>query len=373
MNKPASLDHGSNIDRASAVLTIDLGAIRENYRRLRAFAGDAECSGVVKADAYGLGAAEVAAALCKEGCRTFFVAHVPEGVTLRKALGPEPAIHVLNGIHPGDEEACVRAGIIPVVNSARQLAAWQAAARWSGRTLPVTLHVDSGMARLGMPAIEVEHLGPDAFDGLELKLVMSHLACADEPGHAANEAQRQLFEALRQKLPLAPTSFANSSGIFLGAAFQLDLVRPGVALYGVNPTPGRANPMLPVVRLEAKVLQTRVLDAGSTVGYGQTFRAEKPLRTATIAIGYADGWPRRAAGAAFWRGIRLPFIGRVSMDSIVVDASSLPSGDEPAPGDFVEVIGTSQTVDDIADLSGTIGYEILTGLGRRFHRRYLGG
>ena len=358
--------------RAGAVLTIDLGAIRENYRLLRDRLDGAECAGVVKADGYGLGAAEVAAALRKEGCNTFFVAQAAEGISLRQALGDGPGIFVLNGIHPGAEDDCAGAGLIAVANSAVQLAAWQAAARRRGQGLPVAVQVDSGMSRLGMAQAEVESIGREAFDGLDLKLVMSHLACADELGNHVNALQRKAFEALRRMLPDAPASLANSSGIFLGGAFHYDLARPGAALYGVNPTPGRNNPMRQTVRLDAKIIQTRDLEPGVGIGYGHSFRSTAPLRLATIALGYADGWPRHATAAAWHSGRKLPFAGRVSMDTIVLDISALRP-DELAPGDLVELVGDRQTIDDIAALSGTIGYEILTGLGHRFHRRYEDG
>ena len=355
---------------AGAVLTIDLDALRENYRRLKARLRGAACA-VVKADGYGLGAAVVASALLEEGCRSFFVAHAAEGVSLRRALGDSPEIYVLNGIYPGAEDDCAEAGLTAVANSAAQLAAWRDAAQRLGRRLPVAVQVDSGMSRLGMSAAEVEAVGPDAFDGLDLRLVMSHLACADEADNPVNEMQRKAFDAARSKLPEAPASLANSSGIFLGDAFHYDLARPGAALYGVNPTPGQDNPMRQVVRLEAQVIQTRDLETDIGVGYGHSFRTSAPLRAATIAIGYADGWPRRASAAAWYGGRKLPFAGRVSMDSIVLDVSSLDA-DELAPGDLVELIGDHQTIDDLAELSGTIGYEILTGIGHRFHRRYRG-
>lgn len=357
---------------AGAVLTVDLSAVRENYRRLRARLGGAECSAVVKADGYGVGAAEIASALRKEGCRIFFVAHAGEGLALRKALGAGSEIFVLNGIYPGAEGDCAAAGLVAVANSAAQLAAWRATAARMGRALPVAIQVDSGMSRLGMPPVEVRGLEPQALQGLDLRLVMSHLACADEPENPANELQRAAFDELRRLLPPAPASLANSSGIFLGDAFRYDLVRPGAALHGINPTPARENPMLQAVRLEAKVIQTRELNADTGIGYGYAYRTSAPLRTATIALGYADGWPRRTGAAAFLDGKRLPFVGRVSMDSIVLDVSQL-SADGLQPGDLVELIGEKQTVDDIAALSGTIGYEILTGLGGRFHRRYAGG
>lgn len=358
---------------AGAMLTIDLSAIRENYRRLKAQLGGVRCAGVVKADAYGLGASQVAAALAAEGCDTFFVAHLAEGILLREALGPKPAIHVLNGMPPGSEAEAVRADLSAVINSVEQLAAWREAARHKGRKLPAAIQVDSGMSRLGMSPEDVERVAADprAFDGIDVSFVMSHLACADEPEHPANERQRLEFERLRMLLPPAPASLANSSGIFLGQRYHFDLARPGAALYGINPTPARPNPMLPVVRLEAKVIQTRNVASGAGVGYGHTFRATTPLKAATISLGYADGWHRRAASAAWFEGVRLPFLGRVSMDSIILDISALPEG-RLREGDLVELLGPSQSVDDAAGHAGTIGYELLTSLGHRFHRRYAG-
>ena len=359
---------------AGAILTIDLGAIRENYRRLKVRLGGVRCAGVVKADGYGLGASQVAAALVSEGCDIFFVAALAEGIALRCSLGPGPAIFVLNGIPPGAEPEAAAAGLSAVVNSVEQLAVWREMARRSGRKLPAAIQVDSGMSRLGMPPRDVERIAADplAFDGIDIRLVMSHLACADEPEHPANERQRLAFERLRAMLPKAPASLANSSGIFLGQRFHYDLARPGAALYGINPTPAKPNPMLPVVRLEAKVVQTRMLEAGVGVGYGHAFQTTAPLTAATISLGYADGWHRRAASAAWFEGVRLPFLGRVSMDSIILDISALPSG-RLREGDLVELLGPSQSVDDAAGHAGTIGYEILTSLGPRFHRRYVEG
>jgi len=366
--------YGPDLAEAGAVLTVDLGAVRENYRLLKARLGGARCAGVVKADAYGLGAAMVGPALRKEGCDAFFVAHVGEGVDLRAVLGPAPAIHVLNGLPPGAEDDAVAAGLVPVLNSAEQLAAWRWTARRLGRKLPAAMQVDSGMSRLGMAPVEVEAVAadPDALAGLDVVLVMSHLACADEPDHAANRAQLAEFERLRRLLPAAPASLANSSGIFLGPEWHFDLARPGAALYGINPTPDADNPMRPVVRLEAKVIQARTIGEGVGIGYGHTAVADGPLRVATISLGYADGWRRRAAAFAHFNDVRLPFIGRVSMDSIILDVSDLPEGSLKA-GDMVEMIGPSQTLDEVARYSGTIAYEVLTSLGHRFHRRYVGG
>lgn len=359
---------------AGAIITIDLGAIRENYRRLKRQLGGKACAAVVKANGYGLGAAHVAQALMKEGCDTFFVVFLSEGVELRAALGLKPTIYVLNGLAPGSEAEAVGADLRPVLNSRAQLDGWRTTAAKAGKRLPAAIQIDSGMSRLGMSPDEVMALDRDnaAFHGIDVTLVMSHLACADEPDNPANPLQLGSFQILRKLLPDAPASFANSSGIFLGTDYQFDLGRPGVALYGVNPTPGQPNPMLPVVKLEAKVVQTREVGLGIGVGYGYTFIAEKPTRLATISLGYADGWHRRATGAGWFNGVRLPFAGRVSMDSIILDISALPEGKLKA-GDLIEMIGPHQSVDDVANYAGTIGYEILTGLGSRFHRRYVDG
>lgn len=367
-------NHGPDGSVAGAILTIDLGAVRENYRRLKRRLGGARCAAVVKANGYGLGAAEVVKALVKEGCDTFFVAHRSEGVALRAAVGSSPVIYVLNGLAPGAEEEAMAADLRPVLNSRPHLDAWQALASRSKRRLQAAVQVDSGMSRLGMQPAEVEILAanPSLFDDVEITLVMSHLACADEPNNPANAGQLARFERLQKKLPRAPVSFANSSGIFLGSAYHFDLGRPGVALYGVNPTPGHENPMLPVVKLEARVIQTREVGAGAGIGYGYSLVAQEPMRLATISLGYADGWHRRGVGFAWLGDIRLPFAGRVSMDSIILDISALEPGQLKA-GDLVEMIGPNQSVDVVAGYASTIGYEILTSLGSRFHRRYVDG
>jgi alanine racemase len=357
----------------TAILTIDRDAIAANYRTLRALAAPAECAAVVKADAYGLGMVQIAATLWNEGCRTFFVATLDEGERLRAVL-PEAAIYVLAGLMPGTDALYRAQNLRPVLNSADEVREWAAFCKAQSAKLPCAVHIDTGMNRLGLAADEVEGIASaDAlWSALALSLVMSHLACADEPGHPANERQWLAFERLRKMLPEAPASLANSSGIFLGPAFHFDLVRPGAALYGINPTPAEPNPMAPVVRLQAKVIQTRSLNEGAGVGYGHTFRTSGPLDVATISLGYADGWHRRAASAAWFDNVRLPFVGRVSMDSIILDISALPPG-RLGEGDLVELLGPSQSVDDAAGQAGTIGYEILTSLGLRFHRRYVDG
>ena len=363
-------------DRAGAVLTIDLGAVRANHRLLRQVAAPAACAAVVKADAYGLGAGPVARALLAEGCRDFFVAHLEEGIALRAALGPAPRILVLHGPLPGTEADCAAHGLVPVLNDPGEIAAWAALCRARGARLPAWVQVDSGMARLGLAPAEVAALAEEeeALDAFALAGVMSHLACADEPAHPANATQLAAFEALRRRLPPAPASLAASSGIFLGPAFRFDLVRPGAAHYGINPTPGRPNPMRPVVRLQARVVQTREVPAGTPVGYGHTATTTAPTRLATIVAGYADGVHRAASGrgAAWWNGTRLPFLGRVSMDSIILDVTALPPG-TLRPGLLVDLLDPEHGVDEAALAEGTIGYEVLTSLGARYHREYLDG
>jgi alanine racemase len=355
---------------ARAVLTIDLGAIADNHRRLRRLAPISEIAAVVKANAYGLGAAEVAGALWQAGCRTFFVAHGSEGLALRQAL-PDADIFVLHGL-AGDQDE-TRAGLIPVLNELGALQRRVELARRHARRLPAAIHVDTGMWRLGFGEAELAALDPASLEALDLRLVMSHLACAEQPDHPLNEQQRARFEAKRALLPPAPASLANSSGIFWGAAFQYQLCRAGVALYGVNPTPGRKNPMLPVVRLEAPVLQLFEADADATVGYGATYPIRPGTRLATVPVGYADGYLRAASGnaTAGIAGAEVPLAGRVSMDLISLDVSALPEA-VVHPGTMVELIGGPDGLDRLAEAAGTIGYEVLTRLGTRFARRYIG-
>lgn len=367
-------DDQSDADAAGAVLTIDLSALVANYHLLRDRLAGADCAAVVKADAYGLGAARVATALFQAGCRHFFVAHLQEGIDLRPVVPAEAEIFVLNGLMPGAEATCLDAGLRPVLNSLDQLDRWAALGRRHGKRLQAIVQIDSGMARLGLSPAEIDRLvlDPGLWDGIDLRAVMSHLACADEPEHAANRAQLAMFEAQRRRLPAAPASFANSSGIFLGADYHFDLARPGAALYGVAPVPGMPNPMRAVVRLDARVIQTREIAAGDAVGYGYGFTAAAPTRIATLSVGYADGWLRSIgrAGVAYVGDLALPIAGRVSMDSLTLDISALPA-DMLKPGDFVELLGPHQSIDDVAAAAGTIGYEILTSLGGRYRRRYL--
>ena len=358
-------------DAAGALLTIDLGAIAANYRLLQRRIGAARCAAVVKADAYGLGAAKVAPALHAAGCRHFFVAHLEEAIALRRVLPPAAAIYIMHGVFAGGEAECVAHDLVPLSNSPAQLTRWAAQARQAGQPLPAVIQLDTGMARFGFAAADLAAIG-DECRALALDFVMSHLACADTPGDPANADQRARFDALRGQLPPAPATLAASSGIFLGPPYHYDLVRPGAALYGVAPSAGAPNPMQPVIRLDAKIVQLRDVPAGTPIGYGHTARTTAPARLATIAVGYADGYLRSGSnhGAAWFGEIALPIIGRVSMDSIVLDASAASPG-ALHEGSTVELIGPHRGVDAVAADAGTIGYEVLTSLGRRYHRRYI--
>lgn len=354
-----------------AVLTVDLGAIVANWRALGVQHG-APVAGVVKADAYGLGAAAVGRALGEAGCVHFFVAHLSEGLALRRAVGTGPMIAVLDGFLPGEDEG---AALVPVLNSLGDVEAHATAARTAGRERPAILHIDTGMARLGLDAKDLAALAADhgRLTGIALRHVMTHLACADEPAHPMNEAQAARFAAACARLPKAPRSLANSSGLFLGPRFASELGRPGCALYGINPTPAAPNPMRQAVRLDVPVLQVRNIAAGESVGYGASWTAARPSRIATVALGYADGYLRSLSGRGYcaFGGTQLPLLGRVSMDLVTLDATDCPA---LRPGDRVTAIGgAGLTPDDLGARAGTIGYEILTGLGARYAREYIRG
>ena len=358
---------------ATTVLAVNLEAVVENWRALRGRVGRAECAAVVKADAYGMGAARVAPALADAGCTTFFVALLGEGVALRPLL-PGAAIIALSGAPPGTEEDFAAHGIIPVLNSLGDIARWQAFARRTGTAQAAWVHLDTGMSRLGLSPREAHTLiaEPERLAGLDLKGWMSHLACADQRFHPSSSAQLGRFHQSLARLPKARRSFANSSGICRSRAFHLDLVRPGAALYGINPTPETDNHQRPVFSFAGRILQVRPVDTGMTVGYGATHEVVRPGRIATIAVGYADGDPRSLGnrGQVFIGGLPAPVVGRVSMDLITVDVTDLPEN-VVRPGGWAELIGPHYTVDQVAAEAGTIGYEILTGLARRCHRVWL--
>jgi alanine racemase len=364
----------------TAILTIDLDALVANYRRLRDLAAPAECAAVVKADAYGIGMAQAAAALARGGCKTFFVATLAEAKQLR-ALLPGVTIYVFSGLMPGSAEIYRAHDLRPVLNNAEEIEEWASYCMARSEKLACAVHIDTGMNRLGLSAGEVEHVAAshELWKALTLSLVMSHLACADEPDHPKSEAQRQVFDRLRARLPRAMGSLANSAGILLGPDFTYDLVRPGIALYGGHPRREGENPFQPVVHLKGRILQLRAVAAGETIGYGATRTTERPSRVAVVSVGYADGFFRALSTKDGEAGFRAyagphpaPVLGRVSMDLITVDVSDVP---EPFSrrGAWVELIGPNVPARDMAHHAGTIDYEVLTNLGRRALRRYLGG
>jgi alanine racemase len=359
---------------APALLTIDLDAICANWRLLAARVRPAACAAVVKANAYGLGAAPVALALYRAGCREFFVALVDEGVNLRAALPPNALVYVLQGPLPGAEQACLAHGLVPVLNDLHQIERWQSLARRTGRVLEAALQFDTGMARLGLSPQDAMRLRaqPERLQQLRPCLLLSHLVSAEEPANSVNARQLDSFIALRERFPGLRASLANSSGIFLGSPFHFNLVRPGAALYGVAPAPG-ANPLRAVVRLQARLIQCREVECGTAVGYNHTWRAARRSRIATLSAGYADGYLRSLSNHARVRFQRreVPQVGRVSMDTITVDVTELPES-ALAPGALFDLLDDEQDINALAKQAGTNAYEILVGLGSRYHRRYLG-
>jgi alanine racemase len=365
-------------DGALSRLTIDLGAIRANYRRLSAALGDVPCAGVVKANAYGLGVERVAPVLWDEGCRIFFTATLPEAVEVRAIL-PKASVAVLNGLVAGTEAIFVQHDIIPVLGDLEQITNWRTQGGKLGRKLPAMLHVDTGMSRTGLDAGQWDRVveTPDVLDGIDWLYLMSHLSCADEPEHPMNRAQLERFNAIRTALPRSQhhpmkSSLANSAGILLDPAYHFDLGRPGIGLYGGRPRMDRPNPHACPIRLEGRVMQVRTIAPGTPVSYGAGWRAERETRVATIGAGYADGYLRSLSGKAevSLSGTRCPVIGRVTMDMIMVDVTDLPET-VAHPGAFAELMGPEMHPDTMADAAGTISYELLTSLGTRYARRYI--
>jgi alanine racemase len=370
------LSEVSRIDEASAgaILTIDLAALAGNWRFLRDKVQPAECAAVVKADAYGTGLKPAVTALAKAGCRTFFVAHLSEALRLRE-VSRDCTLYLLNGLPPGSSSALLRDNIRPVLSSFAEIEDWAEFSRSAGSKLPAAIQFDTGINRLGVPADQLERARP-LFEAFEPVLLMSHFA-ESEVISDRNPAQITAFEKVRVAFPNIPASLCNSSGIFLHERPFLDLVRPGYALYGGNPTPNAPNPMRSVVSLQARILQVREVAAGERVGYGGEWTAPRASRLATLSIGYADGLPRsgtaigRSGIEAFIARRRCPFVGRLSMDLSIVDVTYLPDG-AVQRGDFAEILGDTIGIDELGRKSGTIGYEILTRLGQRYARRYVG-
>lgn len=361
------------IGGADGYLTVNLSALSRNYAKLSTLMAPAQAAAVVKADAYGLGAQRVCSALYGTGCRHFFVAQFDEAAKLRPGLAVDAKVFVLNGLQPGNEEACAHSDIVPVLNSLEQWRRWSATAKRRKCNLPAVLQFDTGMSRLGVPPGERSTLAAELAGQarVEILFIMSHLASADELDSDQNDEQLVEMKRISKEFPGLDICFANSGGIFLGKDYHGRLARTGIALYGGSPSIGMPNPMAPVVELDVAVVQTRTVPAGAKVGYSGTHIAARKTRLATIAAGYADGLPRSLSGrgAVYYEGKRLPIVGRVSMDSITIDITALPES-TLSLGSLVEVLGPHQALEDLARDAGTISYEILTGLGNRYHRQY---
>jgi alanine racemase len=388
MNETRELGATHRLDELSArisrdapgVVLIKLDRIAANWRALKSMVAPADCAPVVKADAYGLGAAKVIPTLARAGANKFFVATLKEA-SETLALAPSSTVYVLDGLLPGTARDMAETGAIPVLSSLPEVMEWAAVAPSRNEPVPCVLHVDTGLNRLGLTARDIHALANDmhTLHRLDVRLVMSHLACADEPAHVMNAQQLSVFRQLQPLLPSAPLSLAASDGLMLGPEHHFDLVRPGYALYGGQAFPGRITPVKPVVEVYARVLQIRELAPGQTVGYSATFTADRVTRIAVVAAGYADGILRHLSagsgerhGHVAFAGRLCPVVGRVSMDLITVDITDLEAH-SPERGDWAEIIGPTITIEDVGAAAGTIGYEVLTRLSPRFPRLHLEG
>lgn len=355
------------------ILTIDLAAIRANYEILHQQVGpDCSVAAVIKANAYGLGAGPVAATLIQAGARAFFVATLEEALELRGIVDAAPEIFALNGFDGRTASAYPEHAIIPVLNHPGEAKEYAALSRGKGRRLPAAIHIDTGMNRLGAREADLAAMREAAAE-MDLCCVMSHFACADEAGHGMNARQHDRFRALSERyFPRVRRSLANSSGIFRGREYHFDMVRPGMALYGLNPVPEGKNPMRPVLDLHLRILQVKTAGKEEDCGYGATYRFDNESVVAIVSGGYADGLLRSLSnrGQLFWNGHACPVRGRVSMDLLTVDLSGVPENERPSEGEYMEVLGPHQDADDLAGAASTLGYEILTGLGRRYRRLY---
>lgn len=357
-------------------LTIDLAALARNWRALDKVSNGALTGAVVKADAYGTGIGPSSRALFQAGARFFFTATLDEAISVRAAL-PQAHIFVLNGLYPGAAELYTAERLMPVLSSLAMLEEWLTLCIRRNEAFPAALHFDTGMNRLGMKLSEASIVKRQLDElGFQPQMIMSHLACADQPSHEKNRTQLALFNAVLQHFPNIPASLANSAGLMTNRDNHFQMVRPGIALYGGRAVNGRRNPMSPVVTLEVPILQVRDVKTGDTVGYGATQNVARDSRLAIIGIGYADGFLRSLSSSNSRHGGRVaiggriaPIIGRISMDTTIVDITDLP--EIPKPGDLVEVIGRSVALDEQADVAGTIGYELLTGLKGRYERKYV--
>lgn len=359
---------------SNSILKINMGALAQNYQAIQNHVKkNCAVASVVKANAYGLGVKEISTALNKLNCPQFFVGNLNEAIEIR-TWDKDTPIATFDGLTRGDEETFINYNILPVLNTPDEINRWAETAKKKNKKLPAILHFDTGMNRLGLSEAQTKILldKKNYLDGLDVQLVMSHFACADEKDHPMMDNQHTQFQQIITHFPKAKKSLCNSSGLYRNNAFHYDLVRPGYALYGGNPTPEQINPMKKVISLDARILQIRDCLKNDSIGYNSTYRFKQNTRTATVAIGYADGFHIGNSSKAklYYNNHPCPVIGRVSMDLVTIDISNIP-GRQPQEGDMVEVIGPNQSIEALAKNSQTIGYEILTALGRRYKREYI--
>jgi len=360
---------------STGILTIDLTAIQSNWLYVSASLHEGtECAAAVKADAYGVGAVEVANALYSVGCRFFYVVTLHEAVELRAALPKDIILYVLGGVPSDMEDIFVDLNLIPVLYSRLAVTKWLAFCDLRGEAFPCALKINTGMTRLGLDALELDQFLSVTANNAYLNpvLAMSHLACADDPAHPLNNEQLERFNSAITKIktlfPKIKTSLANSSGTFLGNAYHFDMVRIGAALYGINPQVSTPNPLAPVIHLKLPVLQIRTTEREESVGYGATASVAVATRLAVVSGGYADGIHRSLGLAPRGQvaGIDVATIGRISMDSCVFDISGIAG--EP---EYIDVINAGLSLDNLMSRNKFLGYELLTSLGRRYQRRYV--
>lgn len=356
-----------------ARLTVDLTALKANYAALQAAAPNSRISGIVKSNAYGMGAVPVAKALQEAGCDLLFATRANEGAELRK-VGIKGDIYILDGLAADGPERFHLFGLIPVLNSLEEVAKWREVATARGEALPASIHIDTGMTRLGLPGHEVDILSgdPSLLENIDVTFWMSHLASADERNSPQNAKQLERFKGALARLPEAKASLANSAGIYLGPEYHFDICRPGVALHGLQPGAGMGAELKLVPTVEARVLQVYDIEAAENAGYGATWTADRPSRLATIALGYADGYPWTLGNKGFvaFDGQRAPVVGRVSMDLLSVDVTDIPA-DLVKVGSWAQTLGPHVTPEELAKAAGTLPYELLTSLGKRYTRRYI--
>lgn len=358
-----------------SALVVDLQATVENYARLSKIAGRAECAAVLKADGYGLGAVPIALRLYEKGCRTFFVAYMDEGVQLRQAFiqnSIDADIFVLNGLLPGLETTFADYNLIPTLTDIDQVSRWQGHCKLMGRKLGAALHIDTGMARTGVPGKDLQTmLDLKLLEGIDLKLILSQMVYSHMENPIYSAFQRQRFDSALRQLPKAPASLAKSGAIYLGDDYHYQMVRPGIGLHGINPTTDQENPLVPVVSLWAKVYQVQDVVCGQTIGYSQAFKVDEPMKIATLTMGYADGYPWALAsnGHVCFGPHKAPIVGRISMDLMTIDVTHIPEM-FVHNGAWAQVIGQDITIDKVAEAAGTVPYEVLLGLGKRFQRIY---